>query len=100
MTRASPPASCPGSPLFTASRPARWIGKGTRERIEPGTFADLGEVFARFGHRRDRLLARFPRRRAGPDGLAHRPEIFAHPSRTRPTGATRRRWSAVGCCAG
>lgn len=34
--------------------------RGTRERIEPGTFADLGEVFARFGHRRDRLLARFP----------------------------------------
>ena len=34
--------------------------KGTRERIEPGTFGELGEVFARFGHQRDRLLARFP----------------------------------------
>ena len=34
---------------------------GTRERIEPGAFGDLGgEVFMNLGHRRDRLLGRFP----------------------------------------
>ena len=34
---------------------------GLRERIDPGAFGDLpGPVFMNLGHRRDRLLGRFP----------------------------------------
>ncbi len=34
---------------------------GTRERIQPGAFGELaGPVFMNLGHRRDRLLGRFP----------------------------------------